>query len=59
MWHVISDETEGHVAESDPRGESKPLGDPPTCPVDGCEKTITRLPLPEHVIQAHSESSLP
>jgi hypothetical protein len=29
------------------------LGDPPTCPVDGCEEVVRSEQLPPHIVQHH------
>lgn len=47
-WFVLSETGDGK--------EIDPLGEPATCPVAGCERTVPGDALAEHVIENHGAS---
>lgn len=49
-WFLFSETTDADG------GSVEALGDPPTCPVAGCEETVDADALPEHVIAEHGAS---
>lgn len=53
-WYVLETRREqpGEVTDL----QIEPLGDPPECPVGGCQETIPGDRLPEHVIESHDGS---
>ena len=49
----------GWFVRDEGRGRVASLGEPPICPVDGCDETLAADELPVHVIERHDASLVP